>query len=291
MKFSCSTIIFLLSVAGHFAVHSQSESIPRQNRSGIDDLQVQKISPSSIISDIRQKKKTNLQISGKELAVFANQILAAKGFNFSFDISELFNQKSPPKEYPPGKRELIINFPFEFSLIDNRKKTFTLTAKKNLRNGCYDESFPAFPLLQATKGTVTVMVKGNPIKLKMPDEFHQLSVFLLGSKTTQKIIQNWILPYNYGLSESNFVGISGDGAKLYLKVEDAYLPELEKNRQITELALEISPDGKIRFVSMSEVKKKYKWETLNSPTEVNDYLVRVTINAKSFILAVPDTSC
>jgi hypothetical protein len=71
--------------------------------------------------------------------------LAKKGFNYSFEMSDLFNQKSPPKKYPPEKKELVINFPFEFNYVDNSKKTFNLIAKKNLLNECFDESFPDFP--------------------------------------------------------------------------------------------------------------------------------------------------
>lgn len=272
------TVALFVLMFGNLLIFSQ----------GKDNLP--KITASNIVSEVIKKKKANPKMNSRELASYANQLLAKKGFNYAFGMSDLFNQKSPPKEFPPEQKELVINFPFEFTMNDKSQKPFTLFAKKNLMNGCYDESFPAFPLIQADKNAVTVLVDGKPNKVKIPAEFLTLEALLTDTKTKKKVLQRWILPSRYGLSDYNFVGISADGKKLYVSVEDHYLIE-DHPTGVKELALEISADGTIKFVPKAEVKKKFKWQYLNDGTELNDVLARITIDGKVFILAVPDTSC
>lgn len=251
------------------------------------------IQPSTIITDIIKKKKQSPKITDQALADYANEILAKKGLNYNFEMSELFFKIKPRKEYPENMKEIVINFPFEFTLGDNGKKTFNLTAKHNLMNQCFDESFPAFPVTQVTKTRATVLVEGKPVTVKIPKEMSGLSVFLMDTKTKKKVLQQWVIPYNYGISADNFVGISTDGKKLYLAVGDSYVIDYDNPPVVEQLAIEISSDGKLRFVPKTSVKKKFKVNYLQlTETDLEaDILMKVTTGGKVYYLAVPDTSC
>jgi hypothetical protein len=246
------------------------------------------ITASNIVAEIIKKKKANPKMSARQLAAFANQLLAKKGFNYAFNMADLFDENIPPRDFKPDETFQSAHFPFEFTMGDKSQKTFTLHAKKIL-NECFDESYPAFPLIKAFNDEATLMIGGKQHQIKIPPEFNPLEAILVDNKTKKKILQKWILP-SYGLEEGNFVGISNDGKKLYLTVQEEFANDA-KILEVKELALEIAADGTIRFVPHSEVKKKFKWQYLNYGTELNDVLARVTINGKIYILAVPVTSC
>jgi hypothetical protein len=111
---------------------------------------------------------------------------------------------------------------------------------------------------------------------------------LVDTITRKKVLQEWGLPSGYSFSKDNFAGISADGKKLYLNVEDNFLIG-DKAVGVKVLALEIYPDGTIKIVSKAEIKRKFSWEYLEAQTELNDTLARVTINGKVYILALPVT--
>jgi hypothetical protein len=252
-----------------------------------------KIKSSTIISDINQKKKQTPKMTAQALADYANEVLATKGFNYSFEMSELFFQKTTRKEFPENQKEQIINFPFEFTLINNNKKQFELTAKHNLQNQCYDESSPAFPVTQVTEKQATIIHDGKPVIVKIPKEFGGNSVYLMDSKTKKKVVQKWLFPYNYGISADSLVGFSADGKKIYVTVGDGYNYDYDSQDEIKELALEISADGKLRFVPTASVKKKFtaKYETMGVTNLPVDILLKITVGNKVYYLAVPDMSC
>lgn len=270
------TVTLCLLIFGNLAVFAQ------------DTAGLPEIIPSNIVSEIIKRKKANPKMTARQLADYANQLLAKKGFNYAFNMADLFDKIVSPREFKPDEMEQSARFPFDLTMQDKSKKTFILNAKKIL-NECFDESYPAFPLTKAVNNDATLMIDGKPHQVKLPTHFKPLNAILVDSKTKRKVLQKWILP-SFGLEEGNFVGISADGKKLYLTVEDNYVTG-EKILEVKELALEISADGTLKFVPKVEVKKRFKWQFLNDGTELNDILARITINGKVYILAVPVVSC
>lgn len=47
------------------------------------------IHPSNILDDVSNKVKNQPNISSRELAVYANRLLAEKGFDYEFDVCEI----------------------------------------------------------------------------------------------------------------------------------------------------------------------------------------------------------
>jgi hypothetical protein len=273
-------ILGCLSLFTIISVFSQTNNLP-------------KITESTIVFDIIKKKKQNPKISDQKLADYANELLANKGYNYNFGMWDLFDKNSPKKEFPVDMKEFVIDFPFEFTKSDKTKKLFQLTAKRDLQNECTDGTSPAFPAVQATAIQATIIAQGKPVAVKIPNEFFGLRVSMLDTKTKKKALQTWLLPNSYGVSEENLVGISQDGKKLYLSVEDSYVFDYDNIPKVKELALEISSEGKLRFVPKSGLKQKLKIKYLNSEInfDLGDLLMRVTVGNKLYYFAVPDTSC
>ena len=270
-------IIIFLSLLANFSVFSQNQA---------------KITSSTIISDLIEKKKQNPKITNQALADYANELLAKKGFNYNFEMSELFNKFSSKQDFPDTMKEYVINFPFEFTLADKRKKTFNLEAKKNLMNQCYDESSPAFPVVRATINQVSVIIDGKPTAVKIPKEFFGTNVQMVDATTKKKVRQNWLTPYSYGFSDDSFVGISADGKKIYLSVEDTYVVS-DENLIIKELALEIATEGTLRFVPQNILKKKYKVDYVQNLKieEAGNILLKVRGGDKIYYFVLPNMSC
>src|SRR2546423_3916618 len=59
-----------------------------------------KIVPSSLLSLVARRKKEQPGISPKELAAYANMILAHEGFNYEFDLCQMVGAK--PRDYAPS---------------------------------------------------------------------------------------------------------------------------------------------------------------------------------------------
>jgi hypothetical protein len=278
--FRKSIILGCISFSAIISLFSQTSNLPR-------------ITESTIVFDLIKKKKQNPKMTDRQLADFANELLAKKGFNYNLGMWELFDKNSPKKEFPENMKEYVINFPFEFTMSDKSKKWFQIEAKRDLRNECTDGTTPAFPLTWATKNQAAVISEGKSYTLKIPKEFFGLTITLVDTKTKKKALQTWLLPDSYGISEDNLVGISADGKKIYLSVKDSYVIDYDNPPTVKELALELSSDGKIKFVPKSGVKQKLKVKYLSSKMnfDLGDLLMRVNIGNKIYYFAVPDTSC
>jgi len=194
------------------------------------------IKPSDIDGELLEKKKANPKITAKELAEFGNDLIKQKGVNFDIDLADLIEQKLESKEAKEIAEEnefdSVVAFNHSLTLADGTKKSFRITAPGS-ESCCCGYFYTQFPVSQITDKQLTVISDGKPYVIKRSKEiaFSQEHV-LIDNQTMKKEIRKWQVPF-----ETSPFGISQDGSKLYIEIEDE-----------VELLLEISENGSIQFV-------------------------------------------
>jgi len=201
----------------------------KQDNKTIADVSVLEIKPSTLADRLEKKKADDPQISSKELADYANELIPKHGINFWVDLADLIEKKTKAKQI----KELTdgdVRFNFQLSLGDTTKKTFQIDSPSD--SCCCGYAYADFPVSKITGRQMTVIVDEKPFIIKrIKDISFSQEYVLLDDKTKTKKFRSWQVPF-----ETSPFGISEDGTKLYIEDE-------------SELLLEISENGNLKFVT------------------------------------------
>ncbi|MCL1467043.1 hypothetical protein [Argonema galeatum] len=226
------------------------------------------IRPSNILDVVSNKIKNQLNISPRELAAYANKLLAEKGFDYEFDVCEIIGLER--------LRQITLPSTITYSHAMTQLVGGNITLRFISRNpgaGACGECLSQIPILQVTQQEMVVMSEGKRYQLKRPADFG-LDEAALVDETMKKVLRTWQLPY-----QTVPEGISADGTKLYLAIYE---------EQLDALVLELSEDGKVQFKARSDVNLQGEGERIeNHPKEPgNDYLMFMGVNVggKKYIL-------
>jgi hypothetical protein len=273
----------LLSKDGSHTRANDENYLKSENSSKLKIDNLLRINPSSIINDLEKKKNDTPNITTDEIVVYGNKLIKEKGFNFHIDLADLVEKKAEAKETDviSDKDESfpLISFPHSLTLVDGTKKTFWLIAPQEA-HCCCGYHYSDFPVTKITDEQMTVVVNNQTYDIKRTKEISiSQEHILIDSKTMKKAIRKWQVPY-----ETYPYGISEDGTKLYIDLED-------------DILLEISENGDIQFVSKNSPKIITKGIDLNKhPTpKVGEILqksgelgyMKFTSGSKSFIVEFP----
>lgn len=226
------------------------------------------VRPSNILDDVSNKVKNQPNISSRELAAYANRLLAEKGFDYEFDVCEIIGLERLRRVAIPS----TITYSYAMTQLVGGKITLRFTSR-NPGAGACGECFSQIPILQVTQQEMVVVSEGKRYRLKRPADF-SLDEAALVDETMKKVLRTWQLPY-----QTVPEGISADGTKLYLAIYE---------EQLDALVLELSEDGKAQFKARSDVDLQGEGERIeNHPKEPgNDYLMfmRFNVGGKKYII-------
>lgn len=226
------------------------------------------IRPSTIINEVRDRLKKQPNLSAKELAYYANQLLDYKGFNYEFDVCEIIGINQPKKlPIPP-------TVTYSHAMVQSDGENITLRFVSEDPGGApCGECFSPIPSLQVTQQEMVVISEGKRYRLKRPDAF-ALDEAALVDTTMKKVLRMWQLPY-----QTVPIGISPDGTKLYLELQEQLLDAI---------VLELSEEGRLQFKVRNELDLQGKGEGIeNHPKDPkNAYLsfIRFRAGGKSYIV-------
>ncbi len=200
------------------------------------------VKASNIIRLIRVKMMGSKGISGKQLANFANELVKREGYDYTFSWE------------PKGKlneTNLAMAghdyYPFHHSLTDitGRKHKFQFL-NDDFGHPCF--STINIPVTRVSEREINVISDGREIELKRPKDFY-LEEMALVDKTLKKKIRVWKTPI-----DATPVGISSDGTKIYFDSWEFYQNQNEGYaEQPIGLAIELSADGRLRFVDVQDI--------------------------------------
>lgn len=226
------------------------------------------IRPSNILDAVTNQVKNQPNIPPRELAAYANKLLAEKGFDYEFDVCEIIGIEQLRRTPLPS----TITYSYTMTQLVGGKIPLRFTSR-NPGAGACGECFSQIPILQITQQEMLIVSEGKRYRLKRPADFG-LDEAALVDETMKKVLRTWQLPY-----QTVPEGISADGKKLYLALYA---------EQLNSIVLELSEDGKAQFKARSDVNLQSGGETIeNHPKDPgNAYLtfMRFNVGGKKYII-------
>lgn len=200
------------------------------------------ISPSKIIKDIREKKKESPNISLKELAAFANDLLKTKGYDYTFSWEPKGKQN---RENLLKIGEVALPFSYIFTDLAGKKRRIQFL-NADFGHPCF--SVIDIPVKQVTASKVSIKTQDSQILVVKPSDFYLEQIVLVDVRS-RKPIRKWMVPI-----DARPVGISRDGMKIYFDTWEFYQDPYEGYKELSlGLAVELSSDGTLRFVDINNI--------------------------------------
>jgi hypothetical protein len=201
------------------------------------------LQPSDILEMMENYRKQlwkSNRIDPASVAEYGNSLLAAKGYNYQIDVSELIKEKVKNNEATIVS-DKNYSFPLEMTLTNGQKQTFIIMAPRE-DSCCCGYHYAHLPVTKIAEKEITFVADGKQFTVRRPKEFGKNEVFsLVQPDDLKKVILKWQIPY-----EGYPDGVSEDGKKLYkLAGDDFYKLEIDDVYQ------EISPDGTFRFTTLA----------------------------------------
>ena len=187
---------------------------------------------SNILDALMRYRAQRPGLSADALARHGNALLARRGFDYDFDVCDIFG----PEEAGAAEAATL-TLDRRLTRLDGRGIDFRLVTDN--RGGMCSECFLTLPALRVTKGEMHVVSGGVAYALRRPAGFRLDEAQLLGADM-KTVLRTWHLPFQAAPS-----GISPDGRRLYVEFYEGQGPR--------ELVLELSDDGRPRFRAKSEV--------------------------------------
>jgi hypothetical protein len=229
-----------------------------------------KIVPSSLLTFIERRAQEQPGISPKELAAYANTILAHEGFNYEFDACEIGRAGKHGVDAPGASEGQTYLLPM--TSVKGEKITFRV-ASVNMEGLC-GECFFRIPCLKVTKRDMLMVSKGRRYSLKRSHQM-RLDEMSLVDETMKRVLLTWQVPY-----QTVPLGVSEDGRKLYLNLT------YRENEAKEKLVLEISETG-LRIEARDALGlKKGEWIEEHPKDPKNSYLsfMRFQAGGQSYII-------
>jgi len=213
------------------------------------------LKPSNIIEEVKRRKALHPALSAAGLARYANALLARAGFDYDFDVCEIFMRPELAAAMS-GETLGTLTFRYRMVTLDGRGLMFGVVTDD--RGGPCSECFLHVAALRVTKGEMYVVAGGVTYGLKRPASFALDEAHLVDADL-KKILRTWQLPY-----QTIPAGVSPDGRSLYV---DFY-----EDSGLGELVLEISNEGRPRFrVRREVVSVEGEWIEERPPDSLDDY--------------------
>ncbi|HKY44417.1 MAG TPA: hypothetical protein VJM50_15120 [Pyrinomonadaceae bacterium] len=192
------------------------------------------VKPSNVVSEVSERATQTPSLTPAELAAYGNDLIARKGFDYSFDICDILSQRDRTHS---TSAEIVRNYPM--TLTDGGKRTFSFTIQNPNESLC-GECWSLIPSLQVTNKEMTVIAEGKRYRVRRPSSFILDEAHLV-DETLKKIIRTWQMPYQVVPA-----GISADGTKLYLN----FYPD----NGLDHLVLEVPENGPPQFRDRAVLK-------------------------------------
>ena len=200
-----------------------------------------RIVPSPVFVMMRDRKRSQPNITAEELASFGNGLIAKHGFNYNFNSCEIVEaNKNPPRL--PDLSATAKAYYYPLRRVGGGKVTFQIVADvyDDIPGGMCGECFFDIPSLRVTRDKMLVIAEGRRVWLKRPPEF-DLDEVQFVDRTLKKVLRSWQITH-----QTIPLGLSPDRTKLY--IDSRELSDLG----VGGLAVEISDAG-VRLVAADKL--------------------------------------
>jgi hypothetical protein len=204
------------------------------------------VTPSNVLSDVAERKQQQPSLTASQLAQYANELVQKRGFDYDFDVCDAV---------PRGLRTEAPTWTVRNTLLLSNGQKLNVefaVGNPNEPDLLCGECSTQIPSVQVTKHELRLVADGKQYRVRRPATFI-LDEAELVDASMKKVLRTWQLPY-----QTVPIGISADGAKLYL-----YIYQFE----LDDLVLELSENGKVAFRVRAEIGLRDEGEWIeNLPT-------------------------
>lgn len=223
--------VFFSDALAPMTVQAQGKAAPAKTAAPLPRLQ-----PSTALEDLRAEIEKNPMVSRRKLATMGNRLLRQKGCNYYLEMCAPGKANQQPKPIRLGDHT-VMRYLYTLALSNGERQRFQILIEQPDAHdgGC---SF-AIPCLQVGANDLTILASAGgadrTYTIKRRADFRLNEVELV-DKRMKRVIRRWTTPH-----QTDFVGISADGTRLYAEP------------YVDGLLLEVAADG-IRLRAASEVK-------------------------------------
>jgi hypothetical protein len=220
------------------------------NVKGQPGSQIPRAMPSDLIADVAKKKESEPKITPQQLADYANERLAAVGFNYHIDPCDIESNKTEIK-FPLAEYGEVFHV-YPFTGVGGKSAQLMAKEPGDAPCGCWLE----LPLTKASDRYLEVVTNKGVVQIGTENKFLVETVELV-DPTLKKMLRKWLVFHG-----GEPAGISLDGKSVYMDLE------------IEEILVETAADGTLRFVPSSSpdiITKHVDLKTFPKDPE-NDYL-------------------
>jgi len=211
-------------------------------------------------------------MTAEEAATYANTLLARDGFDYEFDACPILKTNEHPVSVSNERQKKIYNY--SLTKLNGGKVRIQLVADPS-EALCGECSF-WIPLLRVTKLEFWLISGGKQYLVKRPRGFVLKKVSLV-DPSMNRILHSWEVPL-----DTEPLGVSGDGRRIYIELLNNYEP----GDLVKKVVLEVSQSG-VRFVARPQLPAQTSELIQSHPTDPHDaYLTfkRFRVGNKSYTI-------
>jgi len=230
-----------------------------------------RVVPTSYL-ELIAKRIAQPGVAAEEAADYANTLMARNGFDYDFEACPIVKANKRPGPVNSDGRNKIYNY--TLTELSGSKLGMQLTADPT-EALCGECAF-TIPLLRVTKRELLLVSEGRQYLLKRPSGFLLKKVSLV-NRSLRRLLYTWEVPL-----DTEPVGVSEDGKRIYLELLNHYEPE----DLVKKVVLEVSQSG-VRFVARDKIPAQTGQLMPSHPTDPHDaYLTfkRFRVRDKSYII-------
>ncbi len=230
-----------------------------------------RIVPTSYL-ELVAKRIANSGVTAEEAANYANTLLAKDGFDYEFDACPIVKANRRPASLSNDRQKKIYNY--SLTKLNGGKVKIQLVADPN-EALCGECSF-WIPLLRVTKRELLLASEGRQYLVKRPEGFLLKKINLVNPGMT-RVLRTWEVPL-----DTDPVGVSEDGSRIYLELLNNYEPEALVNKVVLEVS-----QSAVRFLARRQIPSQKSELIQNHPTNPRDaYLTfkSFRVGNKSYII-------
>ena len=223
------------------------------------------ITPSAVLTDVGERRRQQPKLTATQLAQYATELIAKRGFDYDFDVCDAVPQSHRTKDG-------LWNVSNQLLLSTGRKLRVEFTVSNpNQGNALCGECDALIPAIQVTKQEILFVADEKQYRVRRPSTYVLDEVELVDA-TMKKVLRTWQLPF-----QAVPIGISADGTKLYV---DFYQQEIA----IDDLVLELSANGRAAVRARADVGLGDEGTSIDSPPGTDRSFKRFHAGNKTYIV-------
>lgn len=213
------------------------------------------VTSSDILEEMKKVKISNSKISPEELSKLGDELISAKGLNFTFHFNSELCQKMTETIQKQKDKSKTVRFNAQINSVEGDIANITLPEIQFPTGKC-GSCFARMPLSEFGDKEFVSFIQDRIVRFYTPKNLIYEEVNLVSNQNPATVLRTWKVPFH-----SVPIGISDDGLMIVLQ-----LP----SNELSEIALLLYDNGTFRFYPKKDLDLTATSEILKkTPEQIN----------------------